>query len=52
MDRPQSGGFQDQARMGLFVLLSGSLGPLVPVVPVHDQQWGTSGDRCNSMACP
>jgi hypothetical protein len=32
--RTQSGGFQDQARMGNFVWLSGSFGLLAPVVPV------------------
>jgi hypothetical protein len=52
VDRPQSGGFQDQARLGLFVLLRGSFGPLAPVVPVHDQQWGTTGDRCITMTYP
>jgi hypothetical protein len=34
VDRARSGGFQDQARMGYFVWLSGSFGLLAPVVPV------------------
>jgi hypothetical protein len=52
VDRPRSGGFQDQARLGLFVLLRGSFGPLVPVVPVRGRRWGTAGGRCVAMACP
>jgi hypothetical protein len=50
VDRPRSGGFQDQAHLGLFVLLRGSFGPLVPVVPLHDRRWGTTGDHCIAMA--
>jgi hypothetical protein len=38
--------------LGCFVLLRGSFGPLAPVVPMHDQQWGTTGDRCVSPAYP
>jgi hypothetical protein len=34
VDRTRSGGFRDQARMGLFVLLLGPFGLLAPVVPV------------------
>jgi hypothetical protein len=34
VDRTRSGGFQDQARMGLFFMLLGSFGLLGPVVPV------------------
>jgi hypothetical protein len=34
VDCTQSGGFQDQARIGPFVLLSGSFGLLAPVVSV------------------
>jgi hypothetical protein len=52
VDRSRSGGFQDLARLGLFVLLRGSFGPLAPVVPVHDLQWGASGSRCVAMAYP
>jgi hypothetical protein len=37
MERPRIGGFQDQARLGLFFLPLGALWPVVPVLGCRGQ---------------
>jgi hypothetical protein len=48
---PRTGGFQDQTRLGLFVLLLGSFGLLAPEVPVRGR-WDSTGGRCIPMVFP